>query len=65
MTKPTKVELLNDIPFVNENGLATGRVVEVVESPRLLNKPMGTDIWVKGDDGEEYRVFPHEWKAVE
>jgi hypothetical protein len=64
MDKPTKVELLNDIPFTSENGLTTGKVVNVVEVPRLLTKPMGEEIWVRGDDGEDYRIFPHEWKEA-
>lgn len=65
MSKPKKVELLNDIPFVEESKLVAGRVCETVEAPRLIKKPMGNEVWVKGDDGDDYRIYEHEYKVVE
>lgn len=65
MSKPTKIRLLNDIPFAEENGLTTGKTKDVIESPRLIKKPMGKELWVRGDDGDDYRIYEHEYEVVE
>lgn len=56
-----KVKLLVDVPFVEENGLSAGTIAETVDVPRLLKKP-NEELWVKGKDGEDYRIFSHEWE---
>lgn len=62
-----KIKLLNDIPVESGHGCMTGRIFEVLEANDPTNgRTAGRIMWtVKGDSGEDVKIFGEEAKVLE
>ncbi len=59
-----KIILLQDIPVDPAHGMTQGRELKVLRYSGGLEEDT-SGVWVMGDDGEEVRLHPREFKFVE
>ncbi len=59
-----KIVLLLDIPVDPKHGLTQGKELKVLRYSGGLEEDT-SGVWVMGDDGEDVRLHPREFKFVE